>query len=322
MKHIKLVALLIALPSVLIAHTARPDFHAPMGVMADHTHNMGEWMLSARYKSMSMANLQKGGTDISQDSFFEDTSYMMAPKEMSMEMYMIGGMTAITDTITLAAMVPFVQKEMTMTSAMSGLDMTNETSGIGDPKITALFKLDTKDHSFANWFTSISLPFGSITEEKDGSRLGYGLQLGSGSPDITNGISYKALTSSGSFGLQFVSVLRPFKNKEGYALGDEVTFTAWKSYLLSPAFSTSLRSTLNAWTGLKGQSSEISAMRSPQSNGGERLSLAWGLNFIQPSGTFKGHRIGTEISVPVHERTSHYSLTQEWAATLAWQYTL
>ncbi len=33
---------------------ARPDGHAPLGVMADHTHEAGEWMLSFRDMHMRM----------------------------------------------------------------------------------------------------------------------------------------------------------------------------------------------------------------------------------------------------------------------------
>ena len=37
---------------------ARPDSHAPIGVMADHAHKGGEVMLSYRYGSMSMESTQ------------------------------------------------------------------------------------------------------------------------------------------------------------------------------------------------------------------------------------------------------------------------
>ena len=34
----------------------RPDAHAPIGVMLDHMHKKGEWMVSYRYMTMSMKN--------------------------------------------------------------------------------------------------------------------------------------------------------------------------------------------------------------------------------------------------------------------------
>ena len=33
---------------------ARPDGHAPISVMGDHMHAMGEWMVSYRYMTMDM----------------------------------------------------------------------------------------------------------------------------------------------------------------------------------------------------------------------------------------------------------------------------
>ena len=32
--------------------SGRPDGHAPVSVMGDHTHNKGEWMFSYRFMSM------------------------------------------------------------------------------------------------------------------------------------------------------------------------------------------------------------------------------------------------------------------------------
>jgi len=52
----------ISLFSLSSAHegpwtAARPDGHAPISVMGDHMHKMGEWMVSYRYMSMEMEGL-------------------------------------------------------------------------------------------------------------------------------------------------------------------------------------------------------------------------------------------------------------------------
>ena len=36
---------------------SRPDGHAPISVMGDHMHEMGEWMVSYRYMTMDMNGL-------------------------------------------------------------------------------------------------------------------------------------------------------------------------------------------------------------------------------------------------------------------------
>lgn len=38
--------------------------HAPIGVMGDHYHGKGEWMLSARHMRMAMAGNRTGKTDL------------------------------------------------------------------------------------------------------------------------------------------------------------------------------------------------------------------------------------------------------------------
>ena len=58
----------LALPCLAISHegathdtadaSPRPDAHAPIGVMAEHTHSAGEFMLSYRFAVMNMAGIQ------------------------------------------------------------------------------------------------------------------------------------------------------------------------------------------------------------------------------------------------------------------------
>ena len=44
---------------------ARPDGHAPISVMGEHTHSAGEWMASYRYMNMQMNGLYMGDSKIS-----------------------------------------------------------------------------------------------------------------------------------------------------------------------------------------------------------------------------------------------------------------
>ena len=60
---------LLALTCSALAHernwtAARPDGHAPISVMGDHMHKMGESMISYRYMTMDMKGLLKGSSDI------------------------------------------------------------------------------------------------------------------------------------------------------------------------------------------------------------------------------------------------------------------
>ena len=79
---------------------SRPDGHAPITVMGDHMHAMGEWMVSYRYMTMDMKGLLKGSDDVNSNSqtgtMMMPGDYMMVPTEMFMDMHMFGAMYAIS----------------------------------------------------------------------------------------------------------------------------------------------------------------------------------------------------------------------------------
>ena len=91
-----------------------PDSHAPIGVMGDHTHGAGEYMLSYRFMTMAMKGHRQGTQSLSAEDVF-GLGYDIAALDMTMDMHMIGMMHAPTDKLTLMAMVNFVEKEMHMT---------------------------------------------------------------------------------------------------------------------------------------------------------------------------------------------------------------
>ncbi|MGB3624581.1 MAG: transporter, partial [Henriciella sp.] len=134
--------------------------HAPIGVMADHRHKTGEWMLSYRYMYMDMAG-NRGGTDtLSPDEiatsvpnrFFGNPgmppTLRVVPVEMPMKMHMVGAMYGLTDRITLVAMGMYVDKEMDHITYQGGMGttrlgtFTTEAAGIGDTTVGALIGLD------------------------------------------------------------------------------------------------------------------------------------------------------------------------------------
>ena len=93
---------------------ARADGHAPISIMADHTHNAGEWMLSYRYMLMDMDGMYRGNHSVSPTQVFTNTpdNYNVTPTRMTMEMHMLGAMYAPNDHITLSAMLPYLSSEM------------------------------------------------------------------------------------------------------------------------------------------------------------------------------------------------------------------
>ena len=69
-KYIIVAALAAAVStsSALADGVMRADSHAPIGVMGDHMHKQGEWMLSYRFMTMNMEGNLKGSNNIDPDT--------------------------------------------------------------------------------------------------------------------------------------------------------------------------------------------------------------------------------------------------------------
>ena len=119
-------------------NAARPDGHAPIGVMGDHSHGAGEFMFTYRYKFMDMNGNRIGTNKVSNQKVLED--FMVTPTDMTMQMHMFSLMYAPTDYITVMGMIPYVKKSMNHLTRM-GNRFRTETDGIGDTKLSALIKV-------------------------------------------------------------------------------------------------------------------------------------------------------------------------------------
>jgi len=125
---------------------ARPDSHAPIGVMGDHMHAAGEFMLSYRYMFMNMDGSRDGDDSISDGRVLRD--YPVTPTSMDTQMHMFGLMYAPLDQVTLTAMLPLVQKDMDHITRLGG-KFSVDTFGVGDFKLGALVRLwENETHHF------------------------------------------------------------------------------------------------------------------------------------------------------------------------------
>ncbi|MBE9567637.1 MAG: transporter, partial [Proteobacteria bacterium] len=161
-------------------HT-RPDSHAPIGVSGDHLMRKGEIMLSYRYMSMAMDGNRIGTDSVSTPL----AGYMVSPLSMDMEMHMLGGMYAVSDKLTLMAMLPYTSISMDHRVNMSGAEFTTESGGIGDIRLASTYGLYAEPGTDLLFNFAINIPTGSIDEEDNttGSsevHLPYPMQLGSG----------------------------------------------------------------------------------------------------------------------------------------------
>ena len=324
--------------------------HAPIGVMGDHMHNKGEFMLSYRYSRMDMDGNRIGTNSVSPETiattipnrFFgvagQPPTLRVVPTEMRMDMHMFGAMYAPTDWLTLMAMGMWMDKGMDHITFQGGAGTTvlgtfsTESKGWGDTKLGGLFKLYDENGQKLHLNASLSVPTGSIKETDtvlapNGMtptlRLPYGMQLGTGTYDFHPGITYNGFQDQWSWGAQYSAEIRlENENDQGYSWGDKHSISAWGSYEWEQWISTSLR--INAWTqdDIDGIDPNIVApvqTADPDNYGGEVVEAAFGINLIGTSGTLTDHRLGFEISTPIYQDLNGPQMERDWAVTIGWQ---
>ena len=328
--------------------------HAPIGVMGEHMHKKGEYMFSYRFSHMQMKGNRIGNNEVSPgqiattnpNPFFgipgQPPTTRVVPTKMSMQMHMFGGMYAPTDWLTLMAMASYVEKSMDHTTFLgpAGIGATRtfntKSSGFGDTKIGAMFKLfetnvyNTNHHAHLNF--NISIPTGSLSERANvitptgatpNLRLPYPMQLGSGTFDALPGITYTGNYRKLGWGGQYMAEIRMERNQAGYAHGDKHTLTAWSSYEWSRWFSTSARVIYKTQETIRGMDPAIVApvqTADPRNQGGRQLGVALGFNLLGTHGILKGHRLATEIIIPVYRRLHGPQLETDWRVVAGWQY--
>ena len=333
--------LLAASAGILNAHegpwtAGRPDGHAPITVMGDHMHAMGEWMLSYRFMTMDMEGLLDGSSSTSADSAAKKydfkkmgmTSGKMLPKEMTMNMHMLGAMYAISDKWTLMGMLNYLDNDMTMQN-----DMSMESNGLGDLKFSGLYDLASWDNGRrVHLNVGISAPTGAIDERKaDGTTiLPYGMQLGSGTWDFLPALTFLGQTDNYSWGAQVGGALRMGDNDRDYSLGNRFDAALWGGRKLSDSFSLSAKFDYFSLSEVDGEDKYVTAkpmMTKNMSSGyradhqGRDLStFGLGLNYYCRNGIFKGHRLALEWETPMSEDVNGVQLETDSIWSLGWQY--
>lgn len=301
--------------------------HAPIGVMGDHRHKAGEWMIGLRYMQHTMNDLSNANGSISSEEVAL-SGQRMTPLRMEGQMAMIGAMYAPSDRVTLVAGTKYLDKSMTtatyqgmMGSTLLG-ENTVETEGFGDVKLSALIGLHEQyGHRFhAN--LSLSLPTGSITEQDEvlmptgmvqPRRLGYGMQLGSGTYDVTTGLTYVGMDLPVSVGAQYLATWRLGRNDQGYSLGDLHQATTWVAYQPVCWVSGSVRLAYQHLAAIDGRDDQI--MANPENSGRERVDIGFGLNFAG----FDRHRIAVEYLQPIAESVQGTQLTTDSQLVVGYQ---
>jgi hypothetical protein len=326
----------------------RADSHAPIGVMGDHMHNKGEWMLSYRMMHGEMEDSRDGTSDLSPETiattipnrFFgnpgQPATLRMVPLRMEKDVHMVGAMYAPSDVVTLMAMGKYIDKEMEMLVFQGGAGTNTlgttkaQSKGFGDVKMSSHIRLFENANHHVHLNAGLSLPTGSIKKSdtvltpmnmQSKMRLAYGMQLGSGTYDVLPGLTYTGHGDKWGWGAQYMGTLRLGRNSQDYSLGNKHQVTAWGSYLFTPAVSLSARITGDTEGKIDGMDSNImgaSQTADPDNYGGKRISASLGLNTVVTGGVFKGHRFSIEGTLPVYQNLNGPQLKRDSMIVVGW----
>ena len=309
--------------------SGRPDGHAPLGVMGDHVHKLGEIMLSYRFMRMDMDG-NRDGTDRQSVADVFAEGFMVTPTEMTMDMHMFGFMYAWTNDLTFMLMVPYLQLAMEHVT-MGGTEFTTRSKGLGDIRLSGLYTFWKSGSHQAHFNAGFSLPTGSIEERDrtpasggDSVILPYPMQLGSGTLDLLPGVTYLGQAEKWSWGAQGIGTFRIGRNHRNYSLGERLDLTGWVARQLGEVTSASLRLAGSTWGNIDGADPALNpAMIStadPDRRAGARLDVLAGLNLYGNKGWLRGHRIGLEFGVPVFQNLDGPQLETDAVFTIGWQY--
>lgn len=316
---------------VQAAHHGHGDTHrhteyAPIGVMGDHVHGAGEFMLSYRFMYMEMDGNRDGTSGVSANQVFR-RGYMVAPTSMSMEMHMVGAMYAPTDALTLMAMLPHTRLSMDHVTRMGGR-FTTESDGIGDFKLGALLAVLRSETHHIHLNLGVTAPTGSI-DERDVTPMGpdqklpYPMQLGSGTFDLLPGVTYLGQAGPWSWGAQLGGTIRMGTNDEGYSLGNRARATLWGAFRWTAFVSTSLRLDGQAWGDIDGADRDLNPSVVPTADpalrAGERIDLLFGVS-LGGHGALEHHRLSVEAGLPVYQYLDGPQLETDFLVTAGYQF--
>ncbi len=294
---------------------------SPAGLMGDHVHHKGSWMFSYMYMGMMMDEILEGSSKVNHSSLME--SYDMIPEQMFMQMHMIGVMYSVSDKITLMTMIPFLQKSMD--HSMMGHHHANMmSSGLGDVRLTLLTPVIQGNNHRLILNAGLSVPTGStnmssVNMAGDEYKMGYGMQTGSGTPDIMTALTYAGSSGRIGYGAQLSGIIRLGENQSGYRQGDMIENSVWIGTNVMKKTSMTIR-LLTTWQDKMHGHDEMMPMGAmptsdPECYGGLKSRVMTGLaynlmNLLPVRGS-----IGAELGVPVYQYLNGPQMADQWIIT-------
>ena len=330
-----------------------PASKTPIAIMGDHLHHQGGWMASYRYMTMKMQDLQTGTSSTNMADALQN--YSMVPKEMTMNMHMLGLMYAPTDNLTMMVMASFIDQEMTslmnpmpmdggmnnmnmgmdsdMNSGMDAMSMMNtqvkmESDGLADVSISALMNAFNGDNYRSHFTLGVRLPAGDIDQTRSGMMgenvlMGYPMQIGTDTINILAGYTFVYESGQWQLGTQLNYETALNENDADYKPGDKIQWHNWASYGVTESFSISARMSYFDKGNYSGHDQRLTLLMmptaDPKQRGVSQFDWAVGVTYGFKNGLLKNQQVSFEYSQPIEQDFEGMQLKTDRQATLGWQ---
>lgn len=301
-----------------------------VNVLGTHTHFKGEWMLGYSFMTMTMEGNRTGTRRVSTDDVL--ANFMVSPTKMRMAMHMTMLMYAPSDDLTLMAMLPYVRLSMDHVTRM-GVEFTTESEGIGDIRIGGLYTFFRRNFQAHRLIFSgnVSLPTGSIdavdflaNPAMGKQKLPYPMQLGSGTVDLHNALTYLGEAEIWGWGAEIDTTVRLGTNSNGYRLGNRYRLSAWLDWKWTDWVGPNFRIDGETWNNIAGADPDLNPAMVPTADptlrGGETIDLSLGLTFYVPHGLLEGQRLALRGTVPIYRSLNGPQLETDWRISVGWQW--
>ena len=315
----------------------RPDGHAPVGVIEAHIERPGEYMLFYRYDYTFYDGIQLGEDSVSVFNAFDNFGFSEISVTLKTKVHTVGFQRGVTDNLTVRASIPYVQKEMENWASLTGDPNAflvgiyeTESGDFGDARLSVLYEFAHEGPYRTHVHAGVSVPFGSVDEEDDAGgvlpqeiALPYQMQTGSGTWDLLPGLTFLAQNDRSSVGLQALGTIRLGDNDRGYAFGNRLALNLWGAHRFNDYLSASARIAAETWGEVDGLDPALDPTfnftENPLLQGGTRVDFPVGLNLYFPGEILHGHRLGLEVSLPIHQDLDGPQLRQDWSLSIGWE---
>ena len=314
-----------------------PHPFAPLGVYGAHVIKPGKWQIAYTYGHMAMDGNLIGSDSVSTEALLQ--RYDIVPVSMTVDMHMVGLMRGMTENFTLMAMVPYYFKTMTMVMRKSprvkqaGITFMTKADGIGDLQLGGTYSLYRSAMHQVVFYGGMSIPTGSIdirdnTPKKQNAKLGYTMQLGSGTVDLNPALTYMGKWERLFWGAQVSGIARFYDNRNNYHWGSRYRLTGWLGHRLiatpSYSFIPSVRLDWHSWGNIHGADPELNPLSTPGADpyyrGGTRLDFLPGLSLYIDKGKLQGNRLFVEGGVPIYQYLEGPQGETTWMVSAGWKF--